>query len=58
MTSLGFDFRTLNVLIAVEEQSADIAQGVHIDKSDEDTGAGDQVRSFTKTLPSLKIGQS
>jgi len=46
----GFDWRTLNLLVAIEQQSPNIADGVHMDRQETDVGAGDQV-THSQSMP-------
>lgn len=38
----GFDYKTAQIIIAIDTQSPEIADSVHTQKKPEDIGAGDQ----------------
>ncbi|GBP53516.1 S-adenosylmethionine synthase [Eumeta japonica] len=49
-SSKGFDWRTLNLLVAIEQQSPNIADGVYENRDEIDVGAGDQTCSVMLAL--------
>merc|ERR1719337_819053 len=48
-SSKGFDYKTASIMLCLEKQSPDIAQGVHIERDDFDVGAGDQGLMFGRS---------
>ena len=53
-SSKGLDYKTMSVMVSLEQQSSDIANGVWTEKESEETGAGDQVGQYLVTYENVK----
>ena len=54
--SPGFDYKSFKLIDLTATQSPDIAQAVHVDKAEDELGAGDQVSIISRATATGFLG--